>query len=527
MIKNYSFDGSMTREVLENYLSRAVTAAGLYESDTPEDDVRALQNIGAKFLGRASGIWYMTEEDGEHFDRSKRLAEKIHRMDPEIILQACVFEWVTERMESVPVPPWVFQAFGLTPEDRCFCLSEALFAEEPEGFVCRRKEPEKSGGIPDLNRLEAGMWFYYRAVRYIDCGYEALHLGQVHLYTANDRGMEKTEALFAMIREYARVHARRHKVLMDAHTHGISRRGHLLFDYHAMPFTRVPLLNREGTALVLVREGFSEGGINPEGWEAPSMPYLMEYDNWGGLVVKDLKGYSREELAWKDWWGYDQIAWFAHQNEEERNHFLEYTYRWLEVNNPNGYFAFPFRRMLGDGYVTMERGDNGAPDRQLFYQMNRKGRDCPMGFSQEDTVKRLWGEEHTLRAAAANPELLAVYGAREMYDEETGLKLPERVVVYGSFQPLVGAVKHDSNSEVTRMYYVGGGMYALTVLIPYAGTYNFAISTYGTLSATYCGDGYPRSGSLNKGSFTVKKDNAAIRFTYRFPDNRVTVKDKY
>ena len=48
----------------------------------------------------------------------------------------------------------------------------------------------------------------------------------------------------------------------------------------------------------------------------------MEYDNWGGLVVDDRENIPREELAWRDWWGYDQIAWFANQPEEGRNHFL-------------------------------------------------------------------------------------------------------------------------------------------------------------------------------------------------------------
>ena len=41
---------------------------------------------------------------------------------------------------------------------------------------------------------------------------------------------------------------------------------------------------------------------NPNGWSAQAMPYLMEYDNWGGLVVEDPARYSREELAFKDWW---------------------------------------------------------------------------------------------------------------------------------------------------------------------------------------------------------------------------------
>ena len=143
------------------------------------------------------------------------------------------------------------------------------------------------------------MWFYYRATRYIDCGYEALHMGQVHLYTANDKGFVNTARLFEMIREYAGRHARRHKVLLDAHTHGINIRGKLLFDYHAMPFTRTPLHEVPGNKLVLVREGYSEGGENPNGWSADAMPYLMEYDNWGGLVVEDRNAYTREELAGK------------------------------------------------------------------------------------------------------------------------------------------------------------------------------------------------------------------------------------
>lgn len=68
------------------------------------------------------------------------------------------------------------------------------------------EDPAKDGGIPDLSRQEARLWFYYRATRYIDCGYEVLHMGQVHLYTANDKGMAKTTELFGMIREYAKIH---------------------------------------------------------------------------------------------------------------------------------------------------------------------------------------------------------------------------------------------------------------------------------------------------------------------------------
>lgn len=513
---DYKFDGKITKSVLENYLSRAVTAAGLYESDTLEDDLRALKNIGAKFLGRASGIWYMMEPDEEHFEKSRQLAERVHEMDPEIILQACIFEIVVERMEEVEIPMYVLRAFGQKEEKRNFCLEKTLFPEEALGFVHRREDPDKNGGIPDLSRTETAMWFYYRATRYIDCGYEALHMGQVHLYTANDRGMVKTAELFRKIREYGAAHARRHKILMDAHTHGVSIRGELLFDYHAMPFTRVPLLREEGQKLVLVREGFSEGGVNPDGWSAEAMPYLMEYDNWGGRVVDEPEKLSRQELAYRDWWGYDQIAWFANQPAEERERFLKYTYRWTEISNVDAYFEVPFRRMLSNAGVKMVRADNGCEDVQETYQCNRKSPACPMGFDQEDTIRMLWEQGHRLRELAGNPSVVNDYGARDVYDETTGYKLPERVVVYGSFQPYVGAVESDSNSEVTRMYYIGKNTYVLSVVIPFPGEYNYGVSTYGTLSATYSWDRFPRSGSGPRGIFRTEKENAVVRFTYEF-----------
>ena len=520
---NYKFDTVIEKEVLENYLSRSATAAGLYESETLKDDLRVIAKLGIKFLGRASGVWYMPEDDELHFAKSKILAQQVHAQDPEIILQSCVFEIVTGGIENIKIPDYVFEAFGLQPENRCFRLEDALFPEKPEGFIHESDEINKNGGIPDLNRIEAQMWFYYRATRYIDCGYEALHMGQVHLYTANDRGFKKTWKLFEMIREYAKKNARRHKILLDAHTHGVNISGKLLFDYHAMPFTRVPLLKCRGEKLVLVREGYSEGGVNVNGWTAKAMPFLMEYDNWGGLAVGNRSEFTREELAQKDWWGYDQIAWFANQSKEARNHFLEYTYYWTEINNVNAYFEIPFRRMLSDAPVLMSRSDNNAQELQHNYQLNNQGADCPMGFGQEDAVQNIWSKGHKMRERAGNPPDIIDFGARDEFDPDTGLKLPENIVVYGSFQPFVGAVENDSNSAETRMYYIGKNTYELSVIIPYAGKYDYGISTYGTLSAVYCADRYPRSGSGPRGYFTVPKDNSVVKFSFRYIDPSVTV----
>ncbi|MBQ7312095.1 MAG: hypothetical protein IJW81_00755 [Clostridia bacterium] len=68
MQKNFTFDGSISREVLNNYLSRAVTHFGIgYDntlfSDTFEDDLRMLKNEGAKFIGRAALVWHCSVPD--------------------------------------------------------------------------------------------------------------------------------------------------------------------------------------------------------------------------------------------------------------------------------------------------------------------------------------------------------------------------------------------------------------------------------------------------------------------------------
>ena len=121
------FDGAMPRKVLEYYLAHAATAQWIYLSDTLDDDIRVILKTGIKFLGRASGIWKAEMPDGEHFARSKAAAEKIHAADPEVILQACIFEALyREDVERVKVPARVFAAFGLPAEDRYFNFDDCI-----------------------------------------------------------------------------------------------------------------------------------------------------------------------------------------------------------------------------------------------------------------------------------------------------------------------------------------------------------------------------------------------------------------
>lgn len=503
MTKGY-FDGSMPRKVLEYYLSHAVSAQWISMSDTLEDDIRVILKTGIKFIGRAAGIWKRDLPEEEHFARVKYAADRIHAADPDIILQACLFEVVyREDLESVPVPAWVFEAFGLPAETRCFNHKACLF---PEG-TCTW------GDMPDLSQTEAQMWFYYRGCRYIDCGCEAFHMGQIHLYTGRDRGYEGIGRVIDMLRAYAKEHARRHKAIFDAHSHSLVVHGKSLLDYNAMPLTRFPVLDRPGEKLVLVREGKSGGGISPEGVYEKALPFLYEYDNWGGRDIWAYEHQTYEERAWNQWWGGDQISWFAQQDEASRNAFLDYTFKWTAVNNPDGFFAFPLMRGIGPGGDGQDR----------TYKLNNKSPACPGGFSQEDALKQIFETGYEKYRVLANPSMLD-YGGRDAADPETGVGYPEKVVLYGSFQPYVGAVKDDSNSEITRMYYIGNGRYALTFVMPYAGDYDFAVSTWGTLSACVStAHPFPFSGTGSKGPLHIERDNTVVRITFAYMTDEITV----
>ena len=498
------FDGSMPRKVLEYYLAHAASGQWLYSSESLDDDIRVILKMGLKFIGRATGIWKAEMPDEEHFALAKKSADKVHAADPEVILQACIFEALyREDVENVTIPAFVFEAFGLPFEDRCFKYDECVFGPGSGTWEV----------MPDISKKETQMWFYYRGKRYIDCGYEAFHMGQIHLYTANDRGYDAISKVIEMLREYGKKHARRHKVIFDAHSHSLVKNGKSILDYNAMPFTRYPVFARAGEKLVLVREGRSGGGFSPEGVYEESLPFLYEYDNWGGRDVWAHENQTYEQLAWNQWWGGDQISWFASQPNDARNSFLEYTLKWTAINNPDGFFAFPLMRGIGTGCVGGE----------AHYRLNDRSEACPEGFGQEDVAAKLMREGYEKYRKYANPSMLD-FGGKEIDDPETGVRLPEKVCLYGSFQPMVGATANDSNSEITRMYYIGDGKYSLSFIMPYKGEYDFAVSTWGTLSAcSSTSHPLPFSGTGDMGVLSIPKDNTIVRVTFEYMTNEITI----
>ena len=138
MPRIYQFDKTMSREVLEHYLSRAISMEGLLNGKGDLDDnIRMLKDTGAKFIGRALCLWAGEANLLKNLERARKQVPLVHKADPEMILQACVFEIVTTNVEELPVPDWAFQARGpASPEASLSLRRHAL---------PRRKAPRPLG----------------------------------------------------------------------------------------------------------------------------------------------------------------------------------------------------------------------------------------------------------------------------------------------------------------------------------------------------------------------------------------------
>ena len=237
----FYFDGTISRQTLENYLDRAITMGYFLVPGQPEgyqfpyrdDDVRMIHNLGAKFIGRAIYRWGEESKLGDpaFLEYAKKMVDRVHTADPEVVFQGCLFEQVSTDINKLKIPAWVFADFGLPVEDRTFSCA---------AIIKREGRPDRGGGrggVPIINNLETRLWFYYLAVSYINVGCEAFHLGQVGLIGADDKDLKVYSEFLAKVRTYAKLHARRHLVLMDGHvpSGGMVKDGVSLLDFNSFP----------------------------------------------------------------------------------------------------------------------------------------------------------------------------------------------------------------------------------------------------------------------------------------------------
>jgi len=393
-VKDYTItDGKISEKVLNNYLSRAITEAEYLNSAGlntdgyygTEDDKRMLLNVGAKFVGRALYTW----NGEEKFNKSQWLAnakskiDAIHAKDPDVIFQAAIFETVSKAgVEQVSIPSWVFEAFKKTPEKRCFKYEDIM---NKNG---RYKDQWGSGTcVPDMSREEAQMWFYYVAVRYMEAGIEALHMGQINLMCSmgdseNDySGWRKMQGL---IREAAKTKARRGIVLMDAHCDGIVVSGKHLFDFASYPLrltektgsTKLEAELKAGRFDSIL--GKTKAGQTPSGWSTTRLPYILEFDNFGESSHPGVPSDPVDHYIW----GYDEISWIGLVSEDYAAKFVKSCIDYMAATDPVGHIQMPGCR------IAVSKGAKGFSP----YRCNTCSAQCPTGRNLETTIKSIWTE---------------------------------------------------------------------------------------------------------------------------------------
>ena len=378
--RSYSFDRIISREVLDNYLSRAISMEGLLNGRGDLDDnIRMLKSVGAKYIGRSICLWGKEASLLSNLDRARQQLPQVHAADPEMILEACIFEIVTTQVEQIPVPEWAFTALGQPVEKRNFRYADIIYPQGP-----RRDQWGVGSSVPDVSRMETKLWFYFLAASYIDLGVEGIHFGQVEIMNGNDPDLKHWSQVFDLIRAYAAEHARRHMVLCNAHvpSGGLVRKVHLLLDFHAFPLRIKEVPDRPEEAILQVGfsdgiYGRSKGGITFSGWHCEHLPYLVELDNWG---VSKQPGQAGAGGNWV--WGYDEITWFAHQSKQYRSDWLRYAWSWVRKTDPNGYLEMPGSRTM-----------RSPLDHRNWYHANAQSAKVPNGLDDEEAIRAIWSDD--------------------------------------------------------------------------------------------------------------------------------------
>jgi hypothetical protein len=385
--RNYKFRRRISREVLEDYLSRSISIEGLLNGrGNFDDNLRMLTRTGAKYIGRSLCLWAGEANLLQNLERAKVQVPQVLAADPEMILEACIFEIVSTDVETVPVPDWAFTSLGLPVEKRNFRYDAMLYP-----LPQRKRSWSAKSGVPDVSQAETQLWFYFLARSYIDLGFEGLHWGQVEIMNYNDPHLDHYARIFSLVRAYAAKHARRGMVLCNAHvpSGGLVRDGQLLLDCHAFPLRikEVPDRPQEGILEVGFIDsifGRSKGGRTYSGWECEHLPYLVELDNWGVSAKPGQAEVPRVCAPGVDlcghWiWGYDEISWFAHQSKEYRAQWLRYAWDWVKKTDPNGHLQMPGGRT-----------ETSPLDHRRWYYANAASPAVPDGLDDEEAIREIW-----------------------------------------------------------------------------------------------------------------------------------------
>ena len=152
-----------------------------------------LTSTGAKYIGRSICLWGGEAKLLQNFERARMQLPQVRAADPEMILEACIFEIVTTEVEQVTVPDWAFTALGLPVVKRTFRYEAMLYPAAQ-----RTRSWGRGAGVPDVSQTETQLWFYFLAASYIDLGFEGIHWGQMEIMNGNDPHLDHYARIFPL-----------------------------------------------------------------------------------------------------------------------------------------------------------------------------------------------------------------------------------------------------------------------------------------------------------------------------------------
>ncbi len=308
--------------------------------------------------------------------------------------------------------------------------------------------------ISNIANIETQMYFYYNICRYIDAGFEAIHIGQAEMMMdyKDVTNAKEWDRVLTLSRSYAAQNARRGIVLFDAHSSlgsdGLMIGKNLILDIQSAPLFPSETIQKDGVLMCEAKHftddkfsyiGRTKGGTHPLGFEVDQNFTILEFDNFGR---NDEPGVPTYEGFYS--WGYDDITWFALQPEWYRNQFLTETDDFLRtdprIQDKEGkqiYFIQPaLKRVLsGEQKMTYIPGENYDPDfvvdyfeieKTAFdfhedplrfeltvrkdYRANTQSDMCPNGSNQEDTIRAIFlSERISMDHAAAMKSSVWLY----------------------------------------------------------------------------------------------------------------------
>lgn len=389
--KRYEFSGNMPFGVLNNYLSHAVNYRVDFSNEEQfKEDIRFLTNLGAKYVQRAGGEWYPSNDIENNLEFFKAKLATAHEIDYDIIFEAAIFECITPDANNIAIPAWVFEAFGLPVENRNFDVDKMY---PPSGYGKDFWKASDHAHLPSICMPEFQMFVYCRAASFIDIGYEALHLGQTLKTGKDDSNFECWTKVITMIRDYAKENSRRGYVIINSHDHGKlkhSETGHFLVDLIMAPMrAHAPkgevnhMPSEENPQRCIIEKGWWEdspyqagySGVTPCGEKVDKYPYLVEFDNYGGIVG---------ELGVADSyvWGFDENSWYCNQPRWYRKEFTKYMLDTLDSFEENGHLSILGHR---GGFSNIATGKG-----ESFYANSSEF--MPGGRDDEQWIKELLAE---------------------------------------------------------------------------------------------------------------------------------------